>query len=95
MRTFRVSLSSGFGPRFRRDIDWRNAIGPDEDILEAADAEGCILITEDRDFSEQVIRHRLGVCGMILLSWIAFRMRRKLMWSSRSLLSTPTGYRAI
>jgi predicted nuclease of predicted toxin-antitoxin system len=40
---------------------------PDKDVLEAADAEGCILITEDRDFGELVIRQRLGVRGMILL----------------------------
>lgn len=40
---------------------------PDKDILEAADADGRILITEDRDFGELVIRQRLGVCGLILL----------------------------
>ena len=40
---------------------------PDKDVLEAADAEGCILITEDHDFGELVIRQRLGVRGMILL----------------------------
>jgi predicted nuclease of predicted toxin-antitoxin system len=39
----------------------------DKDVLGAADAEGCILITEDRDFGELVIRQRLGVRGMILL----------------------------
>jgi predicted nuclease of predicted toxin-antitoxin system len=39
----------------------------DKDVLEAADAEGCILITEDHDFGELVIRQRLGVRGMILL----------------------------
>jgi predicted nuclease of predicted toxin-antitoxin system len=39
----------------------------DKDVLEAADAEGCILITEDRDFGELVIRQRLGVRGMLLL----------------------------
>jgi predicted nuclease of predicted toxin-antitoxin system len=39
----------------------------DRDVLEAADAEGCILITEDRDFGELVIRQRLGVRGLILL----------------------------
>jgi predicted nuclease of predicted toxin-antitoxin system len=37
----------------------------DKDVLEAADVEGCILITEDRDFGELVIRQRLGVRGMI------------------------------
>jgi predicted nuclease of predicted toxin-antitoxin system len=40
---------------------------PDRDVLEAANAEGCILITEDRDFGELVIRQRLGVRGIILL----------------------------
>jgi predicted nuclease of predicted toxin-antitoxin system len=40
---------------------------PDKDVLEAADAEGCILITEDRDFGEMVIRQRLAIRGMILL----------------------------
>jgi predicted nuclease of predicted toxin-antitoxin system len=39
----------------------------DKNVLEAADAEGCILITEDRDFGELVIRQRLGVRGMLLL----------------------------
>jgi predicted nuclease of predicted toxin-antitoxin system len=39
----------------------------DKDVLEAADVEGCILITEDHDFGELVIRQRLGVRGMILL----------------------------
>jgi len=40
---------------------------PDTDVLRAADAEGCILITEDRDFGELVIRQRLSVRGVILL----------------------------
>ena len=39
----------------------------DKDVLEAAGAGGRILITEDRDFGELVIRQRLGVRGMILL----------------------------
>jgi predicted nuclease of predicted toxin-antitoxin system len=32
-----------------------------------ADAEDCILITEDQDFGELVIRQRFGVRGLILL----------------------------
>jgi predicted nuclease of predicted toxin-antitoxin system len=40
---------------------------PDEVILNAAEIDGRILITEDRDFGEMVIRQRLGVRGMILL----------------------------
>jgi predicted nuclease of predicted toxin-antitoxin system len=40
---------------------------PDTDVLRAADAEGCILITEDRDFGELVIRQRLSVRGVIFL----------------------------
>jgi len=39
----------------------------DRDVLETANAEGCVLITEDRDFGELVIRQRLDVRGMILL----------------------------
>jgi predicted nuclease of predicted toxin-antitoxin system len=40
---------------------------PDKDVLAAANAEDCILITEDRDFGELVIRQNLGVRGLILL----------------------------
>jgi predicted nuclease of predicted toxin-antitoxin system len=40
---------------------------PDTDVLKTADVEGCILITEDRDFGELVIRQRLSVRGLILL----------------------------
>jgi predicted nuclease of predicted toxin-antitoxin system len=39
----------------------------DTDVLEAATAEGRILITENRDFGELVVRQRLRVPGMILL----------------------------
>jgi len=39
----------------------------DRDVLEAANAESCILITEDRDFGELVIRQNLAVRGIILL----------------------------
>src|SRR5947207_14334503 len=44
-----------------------NRGAPDTDVLSGADAEGCILITEDRDFGELVIRQRLSVRGVILL----------------------------
>lgn len=40
---------------------------PDTAILEMANAEGCIVITEDREFGELVIRQRPGVRGVILL----------------------------
>jgi predicted nuclease of predicted toxin-antitoxin system len=40
---------------------------PDKGVLDTADAEGRVLITEDRDFGELVIRQRLGVRGIILL----------------------------
>jgi predicted nuclease of predicted toxin-antitoxin system len=39
----------------------------DKDILEVADAEGRILITEDQDFGEMVVRQRLPIGGVILL----------------------------
>lgn len=40
---------------------------PDQDVLGVADAEDCILITEDQDFGELVIRQRFAVRGLILL----------------------------
>ena len=42
---------------------------PDSDILNAAEADSCILITEDRDLGEMVVRQRLGLGlrGVILL----------------------------
>ena len=39
----------------------------DKDILDAAASEHRILITEDRDFGEMVIRQRLAVGGVLLL----------------------------
>ena len=39
----------------------------DEDVLNTANVDGRILITEDRDFGEMVIRQRLGLHGVILL----------------------------
>jgi predicted nuclease of predicted toxin-antitoxin system len=33
---------------------------PDKDVLAAAHAEKCILITEDRDYGELVVRQRLA-----------------------------------
>jgi predicted nuclease of predicted toxin-antitoxin system len=53
--------------RLRRDLGETRPGAPDTDVLEAAQVEGCILITEDRDFSELIIRQRLSVRGMILL----------------------------
>jgi predicted nuclease of predicted toxin-antitoxin system len=40
---------------------------PDKDILDAADSDDRVLITEDRDFGELVVRQRLKVRGIILL----------------------------
>jgi predicted nuclease of predicted toxin-antitoxin system len=40
---------------------------PNKAVLETANAEDCILITEDRDFGELAIRQRLDVRGVILL----------------------------
>jgi predicted nuclease of predicted toxin-antitoxin system len=39
----------------------------DKDVLEIANTGNSILITEDRDFGEMVIRQRLGVRGVMLL----------------------------
>lgn len=40
---------------------------PDAEVLNFADAEGRILITEDRDFGELVVRRGVHVRGVILL----------------------------
>lgn len=48
-------------------IDETRSGASDKVVLETANVEGCILITEDRDFGELVIRQRLGVRGLILL----------------------------
>jgi predicted nuclease of predicted toxin-antitoxin system len=39
----------------------------DKAVLKAADAEGRLLITEDRDFGELVVRQRMAVSGVVLL----------------------------
>jgi predicted nuclease of predicted toxin-antitoxin system len=39
----------------------------DRDVLKIAKSGNCILITEDRDFGELVIRQKLEVRGVILL----------------------------
>jgi predicted nuclease of predicted toxin-antitoxin system len=39
----------------------------DKDILDAAGSDDRVLITEDRDFGELVVRQRLKVRGIILL----------------------------
>ena len=39
----------------------------DKDILDAAGSDDRVLITEDRDFGELVVRQRLKVRGVILL----------------------------
>ena len=51
-----VSVSETFPPRT-----------PDEQVLSAAQASDSILITEDRDFGELVIRQRRRVRGVMLL----------------------------
>ena len=40
---------------------------PDTEVLGIATASDCVLITEDQDFGELVIRQRLPVRGIILL----------------------------
>jgi predicted nuclease of predicted toxin-antitoxin system len=40
---------------------------PDTQVLDAAASEARILITEDRDFGEMVVRQRLRVRGLMLL----------------------------
>jgi predicted nuclease of predicted toxin-antitoxin system len=40
---------------------------PDRDVLTAAEANGLVLITEDQDFGEMVVRQKLRVLGVVLL----------------------------
>jgi predicted nuclease of predicted toxin-antitoxin system len=40
---------------------------PDVEVLAIASREGRILITEDRDFGELIVRQRLGAHGIVLL----------------------------
>ena len=44
-----------------------NSGASDSDVLAAASRDGRILITEDRDFGELVVRQRLEVQGVVLL----------------------------
>jgi predicted nuclease of predicted toxin-antitoxin system len=39
----------------------------DKQIVEMANVDGRVLITEDRDFGELVVRQRLGIAGVMLL----------------------------
>jgi predicted nuclease of predicted toxin-antitoxin system len=39
----------------------------DKQIVEIANADGRVLITEDRDFGELAVRQRLGIAGVMLL----------------------------
>jgi predicted nuclease of predicted toxin-antitoxin system len=48
-------------------ISEMNAGAPDNEVLATANREACILLTEDRDFGEFIIRQRLGVRGIVLL----------------------------
>ena len=45
-----------------------SAGAPDDEVLGFADRDGRILITEDRDFGELVVRQRLTVLGVILIA---------------------------
>ena len=39
---------------------------PDEDVMRAAESEGRVLITADRDFGDLFVRRRLGAGGVIV-----------------------------
>jgi predicted nuclease of predicted toxin-antitoxin system len=56
--------SAGFDVR---SVSTTRAGASDDEVRAIADREGRILITEDRDFDELVVRQRLGVGGVILL----------------------------
>ncbi len=48
-------------------IGEENPGAPDKDVLAAAYLDDCVLITEDRDFGELIVRQRLAVRGLVLL----------------------------
>lgn len=64
---------------------------PDDDILNTADADGRILITEDRDFGEMVIRQRSRYAVLSCWKWIDWRTRRRLTPSRTSFPRMPRG----
>ena len=47
---------------------------PDEQVLAIAEREGCILITDDRDFGELVFRHRQPHTGVIYLRLASYSL---------------------
>jgi predicted nuclease of predicted toxin-antitoxin system len=47
---------------------------PDEQVLAIAEREGCILITDDRDFGELVFRHRQPHTGIIYLRLASYSL---------------------
>lgn len=50
-----------------KSVGAASAGASDNFVLAIATGEGRILITEDRDFGEMVVRQRLGVPGVVLL----------------------------
>ena len=64
----------------------------DNEVLATAIDEGRILITEDRDFGELVVRQRVGVRGVASWNSIVCRMRRKRTSWRRSLALIPTNF---
>jgi predicted nuclease of predicted toxin-antitoxin system len=66
---------------------------PDEEVLRIADTEDCILITEDRDFGELVIRQKLAVRGIVMLE--LDRLSSKAEADAVAALHTRTNSRAI
>lgn len=60
--------------RLRReghDVLWINEIlpgGSDDDVLELSFAQSCILLTEDWDFGELVVRHGRRALGVVIVA---------------------------
>jgi predicted nuclease of predicted toxin-antitoxin system len=52
------------------DVTWVRTVQPgasDEAVLKIACDEGRVLVTEDRDFGELIVRRRLNAVGVVLL----------------------------
>jgi hypothetical protein len=66
---------------------------PDREVLKAAESEGRVLITADRGFGELLVRHRLGVIGVIVFQ-LDFRTQPRQTASPKSSPFMPIGSRA-
>ena len=76
-------------------ISLTNPGAPDSDVLATARRDGRILITEDRDFGELVVRQRLEIQGVVLLELDRLSNAAEADRWPQSFLRTLTSYPGI